>query len=497
MSVSNPVHDPLSTDHLHRDLKGRSVRGGFVALSSQGTQFVIQTVSTVTLARLLDPSDFGIVAMVAAITALGMAFGDFGLSEATIQRKDITHEQISALFWINVAAGAGLTLLTVGLAPVLAWVYSEPRLIPIAMVSSLAFLINGLRTQPDALLKRQMRYSALALKDITANAAAVIVAVALAWRGHGYWALVSVPLSANSCHLVLTWVMVRWRPGRPRRSTDVRSMVAFGGRVATSYFIFNLSRSVDQALIGWYWKAAPLGLYSRACNLLMLPVRLLTIPVTAVAVPTLSRLDSDPVRYARYYLSTARLLMWIVAPIFGFLFVAAEPVVRLVLGAKWLEAVPVFRILSVTGPAQVLLESTVWILVSRGHSDRLLRLWLCISPFIIGSFALGLPFGIKGVALAYSIVLIAILPSILTFTFDNTQLTLASLGEVLQYPILVSVTGALCATLASHWLAPATLLAQFVVLSAGFATGCLLAMLLRPVRTEIMTFRELFAELRP
>jgi PST family polysaccharide transporter len=157
----------------------------------------------------------------------------------------------------------------------------------------------------------------------------------------------------------------------------------------------------------------------------------------------------------------------------------------------------VFRILSVTGPAQVLLESTVWVLVSRGQSDRLLRLWLFVSPVIIGSFALGLPFGIKGVALSYSIVFLAILPSILRFTFKETQLTLESLGEVLRYPILVSVAGALCASLASHWLIPTTLLSQFVVLSAGFATGCLLATLLHPVRHEIMTFRELFAELRP
>lgn len=497
MPASKAVHDPLSTDHLHGDLKGRSVRGGAVALSSQGTQFVIQTVSTVTLARLLDPSDFGIVAMVAAITGLGMAFGDFGLSEATIQRKHITHEQISALFWINVAVGAGLTLLTVGLAPLLAWAYSEPRLLPVAMVSSLAFLINGFRTQSDALLKRQMRYAALALKDIVANAVSVIVAVVLAWRGGGYWALVSVPLSANSCHVLLSWLMVKWRPGRPRRSTDVRPMVAFGGRVAASYFIYNLNRSVDQALIGWYWKATPLGLYSRACNLLMLPVRLINTPIAAIAIPALSRVNSDPLRYARYYLSTARLLMWIVGPIFGFLFVAAEPVVLLMLGPKWLEAVPVFRILSVTGPAQVLLESTVWVLVSRGQSDRLLRLWLFVSPVIIGSFALGLPFGIKGVALSYSIVFLALLPPILRFTFKETQLTLESLGEVLRYPILVSVAGALCASLASHWLLPTTLLSQFVVLSAGFATGCLLATLLHPVRHEIMTFRELFAELRP
>src|SRR6516225_8629804 len=103
MATQSELSEALSTDHLQADLKGRSVRGGLLTLVSQGSQFVMQTVSTVALARLLVPADFGIVAMVTAVTALASAFADFGLSEATIQRKEITHAQVSTLFWINVA----------------------------------------------------------------------------------------------------------------------------------------------------------------------------------------------------------------------------------------------------------------------------------------------------------------------------------------------------------------------------------------------------------
>src|SRR5208283_1096016 len=127
-SIAAPqqLSDAFSTEHLHADLKGRSVRGGLLTLTSQGATFLIQTVATVVLARLLTPADFGLVAMVTAITGLGQAFADLGLSEATIQRKDISHKQISALFWINVGIGLALTLITAGLAPVLAWFYREP-----------------------------------------------------------------------------------------------------------------------------------------------------------------------------------------------------------------------------------------------------------------------------------------------------------------------------------------------------------------------------------
>ena len=157
MPVQQQSLDGLSTDHLQADLRGRSVRGGVVNVTSQGAQFLIQSVATVVLARLLTPADFGLVAMVSTVTGLGQAFADLGLSEATIQRKEISHEQVSALFWINVAIGIGLMLITVALAPVLARFYRDPRLVKITLLVSLTFLIGGFRVQADAILKRQMR----------------------------------------------------------------------------------------------------------------------------------------------------------------------------------------------------------------------------------------------------------------------------------------------------------------------------------------------------
>jgi PST family polysaccharide transporter len=187
----------FSTEHLHADLKGRSVRGGVLTLTSQGAQFVMQSVSTVVLARLLTPADFGLVAMVVAITGLGQAFADLGLSEATIQHPDINHDQVSNLFWVNVAIGLGLTILTASLGPLLAWFYHEPRLRAITYVVSVTFLIGGLRVQHDALLQRNMRFLALAIRDISAYAVAVPVAIVLALRGAGYWAIVALPLMLN------------------------------------------------------------------------------------------------------------------------------------------------------------------------------------------------------------------------------------------------------------------------------------------------------------
>jgi O-antigen/teichoic acid export membrane protein len=497
--VSSPQEllDPLNTDHLHADLRGRSVRGGVLNVGSQGTQFLIQSVATVVLARLLTPFDFGLVAMVSTVTGLAQAFADLGLSEATIQRKEISHDQVSALFWINVAIGVGLMLVTAALAPALAKFYRDQRIVNITLVVSLTFLIGGLRVQPDAILKRQMRFSSLAIRDVASYALAVPISITMAWRGAGYWALVALPLTLNFIAMALSWMMVNWRPSLPRRGVQVGSMVAFGGNVAASYFIGNVSRTADNILIGRYWAAGPLGLYSRAYNLLMLPLRQLNGPAGSVAVPAFSRTQDDPERFARYYLRTVNLMFWISAPVFGFLFVAAKPVIILILGKQWREAAPVFQILAISAVAQLLFDSTTWLFVSRGQSQQLLKLWLIISPIIVGSYAIGLPFGIKGVALSGSLAFLGILPWTLQFAFRGTQLTLRHLGRALLYPITVSLASIFVAELVLHFIGPQRIFSQLTVIALSFAATYSLSALLSPVRTEILSLRKLAGELRP
>ena len=496
MAVQEQPIDALSTDHLHSDLKGRSLRGGVLTLTSQGAQFLCQSIATIVLARLLAPADFGLVAMVTAVTGLGQAFADLGLSEATIQRKDITHDQVSFLFWINVGVGLGLMLITMALAPVLARFYHEPRLVKVTLILSLTFLIGGLRVQPDALLKRQMRFPALALRDMAASFLSVPIAIVMAWRGAGYWAIVALPLTWNFIQMATSWLLVRWTPGLPRRGTKVGSMVVFGGNVAGSYLIFNLNRNADNVLIGWYWGATPLGLYSRAYNLLMLPVRQLSGPAGSVAIPAFSRLQNDPERFARYYLRAVNLIIWISAPVFGFLFVAAEPVIVTLLGAHWRAAAPVFQILVICALGQLLLESTIWLLVSRGHSERLLKLLLIASPIIVTSFAVGLPWGIRGVAISGSLVFVAILPWMLNFAFRGTELTLGRLAQALAYPLLPCIVGIFSAELALHLFAAKSIISQLAAAAAGFLIAYGLSALIPSVREEVTSLRRLWGELR-
>jgi O-antigen/teichoic acid export membrane protein len=485
----------LSTEHLKADLKGHSVRGGLLTLASQGTQFFTSLAMTVVLAHLLTPVDFGLVAMVTAITGLGQAFADLGLSEATIQHPDITHDQVSVLFWINLAIGLGLTLITAALAPILAWFYHEPRLIAITLISSPIFVIGGLRVQPDALLKRQMRFKSVAARDIAGCVLGVLISIGMALCGAGYWAIVAYPIVTNLNCMALSWLMVTWRPRLFNRGIEIRSLVTFGGGVAASYLIDSLKNNFSNIAIGWYWGAGPLGLFTRAYTLLMRPLNQLIGPAQGVAVPAFSKLHDDPDRFARYYLRTVSLIMWFGAPIFGFLFAAAGPVIILLLGHKWIGSLRVFQLLAVSAIPLLLLQSSGWVLVSRGQSGRLLKLTLVLSAAMIGSVFVGLPFGIDGVAFCYSITLLVTLPWALRLTFRDTNLTLRRLARALLCPTSVSLVGVFFAEASLHMVAPQRAVSALLTVMLSFATTYSASALIPKVREEVLSFQDLLGVL--
>lgn len=274
-------------------------------------------------------------------------------------------------------------------------------------------------------------------------------------------------------------------------------MVAFGSQVAASYLTNRAVENASNALVGWWWGAGPLGLFSRAYNLMTKPVQHLSAPVGSVIVPVFSRVQGDSERFARYYIRTANLMIWATGPVLGFLFVAAEPIILLVLGPQWTEAAPVFQFLAISAFAQPLLQVTNWSLVSRGESKRLLKLRMILSPIIIASFVAGLPFGIKGVALSSAVVLLAAVPWALKFAFQGTGLSLRRVGQAVICPITLTLAGVCVAELALYRFAPQAIFPQLGTAALSFTAVGLLAMLIPAVRAELVSLGRLARELRP
>jgi O-antigen/teichoic acid export membrane protein/glycosyltransferase involved in cell wall biosynthesis len=392
----------FETGHLLANLEGRTVSGGFVTVVSQGIQFALTLGSTMILARLLEPEDFGLLAMVWTVMGFLRIFKDAGLSTATVQREGITHTQVSNLFWVNVAVSGFVSVLVAACAPLIAWFYHEPRLVSVTIWLSSTFLLAGLAVQHTALLSRQMRFKAIAVIQVGSALAGVVVGVGMAWLNYGYWSLVWMNLTTSLVALVMTWFSLSWRPQFFKPHSGTRSLLHFGANVTAGTFIYSLARALDGILIGRFCGAVPLGLYSRAAALLARPMDQFIAPMQAVVIPAFSRLQTQPERYRQNFM---RLYEGIALASFFFtamFFALAHPLTLVVLGHKWEKAAVIFAALSFAALQTPLGSCSSWLITSQGRGrDLFVSSWI-IGIIVALSFIVGLPFGAAGVAIAYS-----------------------------------------------------------------------------------------------
>ena len=411
-------------------------------MTAQAVKFVLHTGSTVLLARLLLPSDFGLVAMVTAITGFVALFKDAGLSAATVQREEITHQQVSTLFWINVALSTCVMLVVAALAPLLVILYNEPRLLLITVAIGALFVVGGLTVQHQALLRRQMEFKKLSIIEIGSMAGGVLVAISMALAGLGYWALVGLTAGTTLTNCVLVWTLCPWRPSLPSRDSGVGSMLRFGGNMTAFSFVNHFSRNMDNVLIGWWWGAGPLGLYAKAYSLLMLPITQINAPVSAVVIPALSRLQNEPERYRRFYRRAINLVATAGMPICAFAFAAADPLVLFFLGERWAPMVPIFMALGPAAFAGTLNIANGWVFVSLGRADRQFRWGLVMAVITVTAFIIGLPWGPLGVAIAYSAVFVASRWPGLAYCFRGTPLRVGDVSASIWRPMTASLAAA-------------------------------------------------------
>ncbi len=402
MSAPDPsVHFQTAT--LTRDLRGRSVRGGVITVGGQILKVVAQTGAMAILARLLRPESFGLIAMAAVIVTVLEMFKDLGLSAATVQREEITHAEVSTLFWVNVGLGVVAGLLMIPLAPLMAWFYHEPQLVGVTLWLGLGFVLSGLSTQHLALLRRQMRFTALAGIQMTAEIAGLTAAIIAAWLGADYWALVIQRLVWAGWLAGGGWIFCGWRPGRPMKLSKVRELLMYGGHITGSNLVSTMVRSLDQILIGWWWGAAPLGLYERAYKILLVPINNLNAPLFTVAMPMLSRLAKQPEQYRRAYLSMVEKLNMVVMPCAALLIAMPDQIVRALFGQQWMGATPIVAWLGVAALYQPIAYTCGWLFMTQDRTREMFWWGIYGSALSAITIVVGLPWGATGVAASFAV----------------------------------------------------------------------------------------------
>jgi len=395
--------DYFGNSHRSEDLKGEAIRGGATAVAARGLTTLIQIGGTVVLARLLTPNDFGLVAMVTAFTAIFYLFQDVGLTDATIQASKINHNQVSTLFWINLAICVFIAILLIILSPAIAWFYKNKQLKQIMMMSSVSFIFWGLTFQHMALLKRTMNFFRVSMIGVLSSLTSTGASIILALTGFGYWAIVFRDLILSITACILTWTFCRWRPGLPKKRSEVRPMLRFGANSAGFYIVNYFAKNLDKIFVGKRFGSAQLGFYSRAYYLATTPTGQISDSLFSVSVSTLSKIREDADKFRRYYLNLMSVISFAGMPLSMFMVVMSKELVLILLGPQWNNAAEMFSILGLAAGMNVLYYTSSSLHVALGRSDRLLKWGVFSSAVLAAAFAIGIFFGPKGVAWGYAI----------------------------------------------------------------------------------------------
>ncbi|WP_260928049.1 lipopolysaccharide biosynthesis protein [Novosphingobium sp. 9] len=384
-------------------LKRRSAMGAAWTLAGQGTKFVLQFGSQVALARLLLPTDFGLLAMVGPLVTAALLLTDLGLSAATVQRPTINQTELSSLFWLNVLIGTGLAVLTVVLSPLAAIFYHTPAVQPIMATMAVALLLSSLAAQHLAILNRRMRFGAIAMIEVGALTAGVVAGLTGALLGLGYWSLVLMQIVNGVATLAMAWGFSRWWPSRPGIAREAMHLLRFGGTVTGYNLLGYLITNLDNILIGARFGAGPLGIYDRAYKLMFQPLWQMTAPAARVAVPLLSRLNEDEREYRGAYLALLGGILSLTTPGILCAIVFAGPIIEVLLGARWAASAPIFAWLGVAALTLQLRQAASWLFISQGRAAEQLKWGGLGSVVIVVGYLIGIFWGPKGVAMSAAI----------------------------------------------------------------------------------------------
>lgn len=473
-------------------MNGREAgRGALALLSGQWLKYLVQIASLVVLARLLTPSDYGLMAMAMAIVGLANVFGDFGLSLAAVQAKVLSQGQKSNLFWLNSAIGFVTGLVIALASPAIAWLYDDDRLVGLCVLLAAAFPLNGIAVQFRTELNRNRQFKWLALTEVSGQLAGFVLAVFAALAGLGYWSLGIQLVAASFFGLIIAFVGTRWRPGPPSRGQSMSSLLRFGANTFGVQFVNYASSNIDSVLIGRELGAAVLGLYNRAFQLMSLPLQQLASPLTRIVMPYLSRLSTGE----SFQSAANRVQVVLGYGLIGVLSLLAgtsEPFLAVVLGPEWATAWPILEILALGGLFQALGYVYYWIFLARARTGLLFWSELFGRSIMVALMFLWVQDGPEFVALASAIGLFLIWLVATTVTVPRLGVrTTPIVITALRPTVLFLAVFILCRIIRAFSFDVPAVVELIILIAVWLVSTCALVLAITPFRRDLLQIIEL------
>jgi PST family polysaccharide transporter len=368
---------------------------------SQAGRVIAQLLGMVILARLLSPSDYGVVAMAWLVIAFAGIFHSLGTKAAVIQRRELPSTLLDSLFWLNVGFGLAIAILIALLAPVIAVAMREPKLTAALWLLAVAFPIGSLGLVQQGLLERASRFRSVALIECGAAFAGLAAGVLAALAGWGVYSLVSQAIVASIAVTAGLWAASRWRPAWRCSLALIREIAGFTGNLVGFHIVNYFARNMDTVLIGRFLGATELGYYNLAYRLMMWPLQNIAWVAGRALFPALSRLQDHKQRLRQAYIRAAAAVFLLTAPLSLGLFVLREPFVLALLGERWLKVADLLFWLAPVSMVQSVGTTAYWLYLSTGRTDLMLKFGVLNVVAVTCAVVVGLQWGVEGVAAAY------------------------------------------------------------------------------------------------
>jgi teichuronic acid exporter len=391
---------------------------------NQGIGFII----SIFLARILTPEDFGLVGMVMVVVNFSQVFMDMGFSTALIQKQEITEEQYSTIFYLNVLVGGCLTCLMFFLSEPIARFYDQSIISSLIKGISLLFFINSLSIIQTTQYLKAINLKPPALFRGIAVAISGGVGIAMAYSGFGVWSLIAQSLLNAIIFTILIWVVSNWRPMLYFRLTSIKELWNYGYKIFLSGFLENIFSRLDVLIIGKIFNPTSLGFYTRAQSLNNLVVQYSSGSLLKVFFPAITKHQNDTIKVSEVYSRTLIIVSFAALGLLSVLFVCASHIIVLLFTEKWLPSVKYFKILVLGGYAYPLSSIMVNVISARGKSGEFLKLEILKKVILTINFIIGFQIGIS--AFLYGLAIFSFLAVLLNMYFVSKELSLTVLKQI-------------------------------------------------------------------
>ncbi len=429
-------------------MRGLVLKGAAWAGGSQVVMQIVRMGVAIALARILAPEDYGLAALAIVFSGLVLVFSDLALGAAVVQRKNLSEDDRSTAFWMAIGAGIVFTVLGVLGSGAIAHFYGEPEVAPLCMVLSLTFLVTSLATTHEALLVRAMEFGKLERRLMIATLVGAVTGIVVAVKTQDAWAIIAQQVAEAVASSALLWLFSPWRPSWRFSRQSLRELASFSGYLVGHRLLYYFHRNADNILIGRFLGAASLGAYTLAYNIMLFPFARIAGPIQKVVAPAFARLQDAPERIAEGWIRVVRIVGTISVPALLGLIVVAPDFVRVVLGDKWLSAIPIIQVLAWVGLVQSLQSISTDILQARGRTRTVFRFSLLFTGTHFVGFIIGVQFGVVGVAAAYAITTTLVEPIYTVLTARSIEMSPWRLVRALRGIFEAAIAMAGCVLLA-------------------------------------------------